>query len=188
MMHVVRGAGLTFFGVKIPAKNSIGLDQAQSRPELRWAKSLDRDRYRRIASESYRHDSNPGVHWRSHLPPKHRRWSLETLLRLLRCDSNRVIGAHSCKIHSTWNCGDWRLAILPIQRPEICTQALPRNAIKGMQGRNAVKGLQAACSHTPPKSDQRREMAYKSREVLKRLFPAPRLQRKGASALKDLKV
>ena len=30
-------------------------------------------------------------------------------LRSLCCDSNRVIGAHSCNLHSTWNCQRWAI-------------------------------------------------------------------------------
>ena len=58
---------------------------------LRWAKP--HDSYRRIASESYRRDSNYCSVWRSYLPPEH---GNSSTLRSLCGDSDRAMGDHSC--------------------------------------------------------------------------------------------
>ena len=85
-----------------------------------------RDSHRKIASESYRRDSN---HWRSlavmSLPKT--QTMVRRDLRSLCGDSNCAIDVPTCNIRSTWNCriaregwprslnaSDWRLAILPI--------------------------------------------------------------------------
>ena len=94
---------------KVPSK--LGIKIHSILPQLRWAKSCDSSR--RIASESYRRDSNHYI-------------SLAVISPTLRSDSSRAIGVHSCNIRCTWNCGmaceswlrslnasNWRLTILP---------------------------------------------------------------------------